>query len=348
MPRNAFARACLDCNSAMRRALNPLGDVQCRLPSTVLRLERCPTLPGCSCCSKGVSEWDWGFVDCVFCICLEDRPDRFAESAAELHRIGLCTRVIYIRVRRPTADEFQHWQAKHVGARLSAGGLGCGLSHQAAASLALALGAQRALILEDDAEFLSWATSSAIHRLKHQMDEREDWDVWHLGWFPFCGRVDKITDWSVWRLRSVCTVAYVASVSGLSLVANADLDQSIDFWIMNHCRQLGSFPKLVWQRESPSSVDEDWSAVCSENLATRIKSIASRAYCASLTAVDTIILVLIPLVLVLALILALAALIRWLANVTMPSVETRYEPWSPMSIAMRDVRMTGPLELSTV
>lgn len=258
--------------------------------------QRCPARPDCVCSVGGDDrgEAEWGFAELVACICLRDRDDRFAESCDEFHRVGLCSRVWYYRAIPPTQAQFDRWQEAHPGAKLSLGGFGCWTSHQAVNARALQLGAKRVLVLEDDVSFRSG--SEEVVRLGEDLDRHPDWDVWHLGWFPFTGR-PLCWDLGVWKVRSVCTVAYIASVSGMTKIVGADVDQSVDFWIMNHCAQYASFPKLAWQRDSPSSIEEVWSIGAGDN----IKRWANDLYRSSTTAFDVLILIIIPLVLALLL-----------------------------------------------
>lgn len=285
--------------------------------------ERCPRLKSCRWCSNSITtkneqevSFDWSFIDQVTCICLKDRVDRFRDSSQEFHRMGLCTRVWYYRPDRPTLDEYSEWQRKHPGVRLSVGGYGCWRSHQAVNAQALENGCERILVLEDDALFLPTATPEAIGCLHADLEtSREDWDYWYLGWFPFTG-FPLQANFNVWRVRSVCTVAYISSLAGMRKLSKADPDQSVDFWMMNNSIQYASFPKLVWQRDSPSSVEEVWSrsasSPCSSSgssaagaWADTIKQRANDVYRWNVDVFDSLILIIVPL-LIFALLLIFA------------------------------------------
>lgn len=285
--------------------------------------EKCPKLKGCRWCSnlipKHISKpdetepevsFDWSFLDSVTCICLKDRADRFRDSSQEFHRMGLCTRVWYYRPDRPTLEEYGEWQRNHPGVRLSIGGYGCWRSHQAVNSDALENGCERMLVLEDDAFFLPTATPQAVGYLQKDLETSEDWDYWYLGWFPFAG-LPLQANFNVWRVRSVCTVAYISSHRGMRKLSKADPDQSVDFWMMNNSVQYASFPKLVWQRDSPSSVEEVWIAPSLSSPSApitwsdTIKKRANDVYRWNVDVFDSLILIIVPL-LIFALLLIFA------------------------------------------
>lgn len=152
----------------------------------------CPADPDCATC-RGGTVFDWSFVDAVYCISLASRPDRAALAAAELHRVGLCSRALFYRPQlHPRSVVEGIWE-----------------SHRAVASHALARGASRALILEDDVAFARWVRPSTIRAVGEAMRRLPDgWTIYFLGHWPLRVRFVRR---NIVRTRSGCAHAYVAS-----------------------------------------------------------------------------------------------------------------------------------------
>lgn len=159
------------------------------------RWHLCPPDPRCPHCgSRGGTggDLDWSFLDAVFCISLASRSDRATSAARQFHRVGLCRRVVFYRPERhPVKGVIGSWE-----------------SHRAVALDALARGARRALICEDDVAFrpVSPRTIAAIGRALERLPE--DWSIFYLGHWP-------LSAWPiglhVLRTRSGCAHAYIAS-----------------------------------------------------------------------------------------------------------------------------------------
>jgi hypothetical protein len=156
------------------------------------RFHACPIEPGCPHCA-GMGDCDWSFVDAVYCISLADRPDRAALAAQELHRVGLCRRVLFYRPDRHRGPVIEGiWE-----------------SHRAVADHALRQGARTALILEDDAAFGRWVgprTAAAVAAALRTLPD--DWMIYFLGHWPLRARFVRP---NVLRTRSGCAHAYIAS-----------------------------------------------------------------------------------------------------------------------------------------
>lgn len=160
------------------------------------RWHRCPPLLGCPHCSAEAptrERPDWSFLDAVYCISLASRPDRTTSAATQFHRVGLCRKVVFFRPERhPRKGVIGSWE-----------------SHRAVAADALARGARRVLVCEDDVAFdrrLGPRTVAAIGRALGSLPE--DWWIFYLGHWPLAA-------WPiarrVLRTRSGCAHAYVAS-----------------------------------------------------------------------------------------------------------------------------------------
>jgi hypothetical protein len=162
------------------------------------RFESCPEDPDCRFCRPATPEdagrvAGWAFLDAVYCISLQSRDDRAREAAAELHRVGLCRRVVFYRpVKELGSPKRNIWT-----------------SHQMVARHALERGARTALVLEDDVVFAPDLGSDTIREIRDAMGTLpSDWMIFYLGHWPV-GAYFK----SRRTLRSVslCTHAYVAS-----------------------------------------------------------------------------------------------------------------------------------------
>jgi hypothetical protein len=136
---------------------------------------------------------DWSFLDAAYCISLASRPERTESAARQFHRVGLCRKVVFFRPERhPRKGVIGSWE-----------------SHRAVAADALARGARRVLVCEDDVVFrrgLGARTVAAIGRVLAGLPE--DWWIFYLGHWP-------LVAWPIGprllRTRSGCAHAYVAS-----------------------------------------------------------------------------------------------------------------------------------------
>jgi len=225
----------------------------------------------------------------------------------EFHAVGLCDRVLYYRPERPTDqewDEYQAWLHKSGKAdammTVTKGAYGCWKSHKIIAEHALANGFQRILVFEDDVEFLSNITPGfAARDLPNLLEDLpSDAEFLHLGYFPFSGfpvtNCNKSRFGQLWRVQAVCTVAYVATVRGMECLRDAVFNIPLDFWMVQNTHQYAVYPKIAWQRPSPTDVQEEWAGCAS----TSIKEIGNTAYRNTQTPVDTFLIVLVPVLIV--------------------------------------------------
>lgn len=106
----------------------------------------------------------WSFFDHIFCISLNERPDRQAQASAQFARVGLADRMTYMCVDRHPTDCEQ----------------GIYESHMACIRKGLAGGARHILIFEDDVVFDRFSPErlgAALSFLRTQ----PDWQVFFLG-----------------------------------------------------------------------------------------------------------------------------------------------------------------------
>jgi hypothetical protein len=174
------------------------------LSGETVRIDRfhpCPIDPGCAHCRAGEAWPAWRFVHRAYCISLADRPDRAALAAAELHRVGLCRRVLFYRPdRHPTRVIEGIWE-----------------SHRAVARHAQETGARNALILEDDVAFAPWVGRRTLAAVEAAMAALPpDWTIFFLGHWPLKARF--VTP-NLLRTSSACAHAYIASPRLLAWLA---------------------------------------------------------------------------------------------------------------------------------
>lgn len=224
----------------------------------------CPTRKGCICESTadkiGYTEMErgWaGLAGAIFCICLQDRPERFAAACAEAHRWGLCRLIRFYRPRKPTDAELA---AANVTLR---GFFGSWESHRTIARAALAQQVPRALILEDDFQLLpEYMSAAALHRIRQDMDRvrdgdgRDGWDMWFLGHQPVpCSGWPAMWPPRVMRTRSCWIHAYILNRQGQRLLssrsyvdqARAEGETTLDTWLRQVARQYATCPMIAVQ-----------------------------------------------------------------------------------------------------
>jgi hypothetical protein len=170
--------------------------------------EPCPRRADCPSCAghPGDDRFDWSFVDGVYCISLRHRSDRARAAADEMHRVGLCGRVVFYR---PVKDRI----AKR----------GCWESHRAVALDARSRGLRSVLILEDDVVFRPRVSPETIRGVSQALAALPlDWMGFYLGhWARWAYPVRR----HVVRCSSLCTHAYVASARLLDWLCDTPFDR---------------------------------------------------------------------------------------------------------------------------
>ncbi|WP_167768671.1 glycosyltransferase [Nocardia sp. CS682] len=108
------------------------------------------------------------YFDAIYCINLDDRPDRLARLTHRLQALDIAERTIRVSAIATPNDP----------------AVGCALSHRAVLAAAHRDGLDNVLVLEDDAVFLSgtpWILRRSLRELRHQQ-----WDLFYLGGFDHC------------------------------------------------------------------------------------------------------------------------------------------------------------------
>jgi hypothetical protein len=156
----------------------------------------CPTDPSCPYCNGAIEQTgalDWSFLDAAYCISLKSRDDRFAQAAAEFHKVGLCRRVTFYRPdKHPKSGFIGGWTA-----------------HRAVAMAALERGCARTLICEDDVLFTRTVRPGTLRAIERALRSLPpDWMIFFLGHWPLAAYFVRH---NVLRTSSGCSHAYIAS-----------------------------------------------------------------------------------------------------------------------------------------
>lgn len=218
-----------------------------------LVFHRCPTCPDCPHCGSvveageagGDATADWSFIDGVYCISLQNRADRAASAAAELHRTGLCRIALFHRpVKHTTWPVAGIWEA-----------------HRAVALHALASGKRTVLILEDDVVFSRSIRARTTRAIQAALGELpDDWMIFYLG---HMSRWALPVRRNVLRVSSTAAHAYIASPRLLTWLRdrpfgtpNVDrvriCGRGIDAAYARLPRAYALFPLIATQSASPS------------------------------------------------------------------------------------------------
>ena len=197
--------------------------------------------------------FDWSFVDDVFCICLQDRDDRFRTSADEFHRVGLCSRVVYLRPQKATASM--------CGGCNSPGTFGNWESHKYCCMLSLRNRSVRCLVFEDDVEFLPRMTPAVLRRVAGHLKSLRSWDVYYLGHLPLAALPVSA---NLTRTVSLMTHSYIVNRPFMRRVVRTDYVRDrlhstapLEAWFMRYARNYAHYPGLTIQSLSKSDVGGD-------------------------------------------------------------------------------------------
>jgi hypothetical protein len=191
----------------------------------------------------------------IWCICLQDRHDRYLESSAEFHKYGLCRLVEYYRPQRPSALEC----AKKGIKQPSWYGIWNSLRYVVSASLKR--GDSSCFSFEDDCHFYESRMSTV--RLQKIVEDVENlqpnWGVFKLGQ---CAQLGHFVSSSVLRSLSWLCQAVLWSSKGMkclqdttyeSYMKRKQREKEVDSWMMGAMPIYATFPQLVHQSNSETS-----------------------------------------------------------------------------------------------
>ncbi len=215
-----------------------------------LVFHRCPVDPGCPYCGDTKAKerapaYDWSFIDGAYCISLQSRPDRAADAAAELHRVGLCRATLFHRpVKNETWPVAGIWEA-----------------HRAVALHALASGRNNVLILEDDVVFSRRLSTRRVRTIGEAMRTLPaGWMIFYLG---HMSRWAFLVRRNVARVSSTAAHAYIAGPRLLSWLRDRPFGtggikrvrvsgRGIDAAYARLAGTYALFPLIATQSASPS------------------------------------------------------------------------------------------------
>lgn len=199
-------------------------------------------------CECGGGSWPaWQTIaDKIYCMCVQERPDRREESAKNFHKAGLCSLVTYYRPPKdPAGARAGSWEA-----------------HREITKRAIQEGCRRVLIFEDDVCFSEKDTTpTTVALVSHKMSQlRKPWDLFFLGHFPIAPCYPVTLDFSIWRVRSLMIHAYVLNLQGswAKWVCENGPAQNLRFldaYAFAQAKAYACFPMFVFQTNSPSTHD---------------------------------------------------------------------------------------------
>jgi hypothetical protein len=205
------------------------------------------------------------FKDHVFCINLEERPERLRDVSTDLSKIGLLSLTEFYKTKRSTVS----------------GAVGCYISHVTVLRTARERGLKWALILEDDLLFDETVVKTHLDKLTEylpQFLERTDWDMLFIGHCPVGAEkpIYQNGEFRVYRSSSTQTHGYIVNLQSSRIekmidspLPTEDIIRAgssiyhIDWYYSNNMRQYAIYPMMVFQRpDSPS--DNFWGVIAEQ------------------------------------------------------------------------------------
>ena len=201
---------------------------------------------------------EWREVaDVVYCLTLDDRPDRHESARQQLNRVGLAGRTVFCMNRKDTSPDMKRPWTR-----------GIFEAHRLAALDGLARGARRILVFEDDVVFARDISRLDIEDVVSTTREiPKDWTMLLLGATPVLGArmpVDRYRNTdiehqrrSVYRAPALCMHAYILSERGMRMLAETPFDakraMAIDTFMGFRPTVYAIHPLLAYQ--APLSTD---------------------------------------------------------------------------------------------
>lgn len=145
---------------------------------------------------------DWDYFDRIYCISLDERPDRRKEAKAQFGRVGLLGRVEFVRVQKHPVDCEQ----------------GIYESHVLCMNKGLAAGARNILIFEDDICFNGF-DSKALQNAIFFLSTHKDWNILFLGCMVRGNKKTENESILKIRFRSLCHAYVINAPFAKKLVA---------------------------------------------------------------------------------------------------------------------------------
>lgn len=200
------------------------------------------------------------YFDCVYCINLDRRLDRWEVAAEQFQRMG-------IEVERVSAVDgrlLQDLPGSIMMAQSSAaipGAVGCALSHRRVMERAATAGFRRILVLEDDIEFDADAEPRFCEDIKAVP---QDWGMLYLGGNHQGGLYP--AGKNVWRTGGTFTTScYAVSRKTIQLLARelpdspSEVNVPVDVFYAGLHRVIPSYvikPHIAWQADGFSDIEQ--------------------------------------------------------------------------------------------
>ena len=198
------------------------------------------------------------FLSQIFCICLEERPDRLTEASQQFHKYGLCKLVQFYRTFRPSPEEIKMYGIQ------CRGFYGIWNSHQDLAKISEKQRYENILVFEDDILFIeNRMTPDLILSLGTKLSNLpKNWEIFYLGHIPFFALPSSL-DLSVWKVHSMMAHSYILSWNGINKLSSCDYitdvrqnngsERGIDQWFCANFNQYALWPQIAVQSGSNSS-----------------------------------------------------------------------------------------------
>ena len=183
----------------------------------------------------------WGFIDRVYCISLDHRPDRQQQAKEQFSRVGLETRVEFlISQKHPTNAELGNFNAQMNALRVG-----------------IAAGAKHILVFEDDIVFDRFSPE-LLSRAISFMKSEADWRMFFLGCFVKSSRRTNHPSVLNVKFRSTTHAYVITREFAQKLVETPWPGRCLDDLIcsLNDEKMYAIYPAIAFQSNSPTDNDK--------------------------------------------------------------------------------------------
>lgn len=189
------------------------------------------------------------FFEKIYCINLESRKDRWAQSQSEFSKHNLAVDRVPAILGSDLCVAF--------GGGVKPGAVGCSLSQFFVIKMAKQLGLKNFLLLEDDVEFDDDLQNNFTQAIA---DVPDDWDLLYLGGNHLSGQLQHIKNdvYRVGRTLAAHALAFRNSVYDLMLSKVIQIAKPCDVHYAESQPQLKAYaliPCLAWQKEGFSNIE---------------------------------------------------------------------------------------------
>ena len=178
----------------------------------------------------------WSFFDKIYCISIDERTDRRDEAKRQFARVGLLERVEFVVVKKHAMSAAR----------------GCYQSHRTCLQRAIAAGAKRILIFEDDIIFKGFS-EKRLQEVVGFLQEDSNWQILFLG--AIVRGSTKTSNKSVVQIRYQClSHAYAVSRQFAEIiVAQPWQGVAYDTFLARMNQNFyGVYPSFSFQSNSPT------------------------------------------------------------------------------------------------